>query len=192
MNRALLFTFFLLSARVEAATLWFTPTAAVSRASFDYGGTSLNPGRELVTGIELGVHLMTASAMAQALRVGLDLRQGLGGASDRLYRAKLGVRLDWNEPAFRIGASWFFGDTLVVGRRDRQFNGNSTAVSAALTKGTLRPFVECTFGSYQEGPGFIFLPRRPGDETVETRALLVGIEFPLETAAPEWLYHRQP
>jgi hypothetical protein len=131
---------------------------------------------------------MSASALEQLLRIGLDLRQGLGIH----YSAKLGVHIDWQMSALRLGASWFFGDTFVNRQRDRQFNGNSSAFSLAYTSRDWRPFAEFSFGRYQEGPGFIFLPRHPGNETVDARSFLIGVEFPLETEAPEWLYHRQP
>ena len=181
----LLIAFLLLTVKADASPLWLIPSAAVSRSSFTYDEANPRPGEELFTGLDLSLRLMSASAMNQTLRIGLDLRQGLGEA----YSTKLGVHIDWHHPIFRIGAAWFFGDTLVANRRNRQFNGNSVALSAAAhTSMNWHPYFEYAFGSYHEGPGFIFLPRRPGSEMVETRSFLIGVEFPFEIETPEWLY----
>ena len=177
----------------ESHKAWLTPSAAIVRSDFSYGGTSADPSRETASGLELGLHLLSGSNHGQTFLIGLDLRQVIAQIDSRSqffsrvedFETRLGVRGEWrpnwrHEPA--IGASWFFGDTVVMRQRDLQFNGSSVAVFYSRQIQSWRIFGDIRFGSYQEGPGFIFLPRRPGSETFNSQSITVGAEFPFEVS----------
>jgi hypothetical protein len=158
-------------------------TIALSTTAYTFSDQGPLPGDAKSNEAALGVHVLSHSSGDHSILLGLDARQDLG--SD-LLGTRLGIRGEWRpawsaEPA--LAASWFFGDTFVSRSRDRQYNGDSLALSLAATFNHVRVFAETRLGSYHEGPGFIFLPRRPGDESAGTRSFCVGFIIPIGTTA---------
>jgi hypothetical protein len=177
----------------EAHKAWLTPSIGIIRSDFSYGGTSQDPAHETSSGFELGVRLLSGSNRGQTFLVGLDLRQVIAQIDSRSqffslvedFETRLGVRAEWRpdwrlQPAF--GGAWFFGDTIVMRQRDMQFNGNSFAILTSVQVHALRIFVDMRFGTYQEGPGFIFLPRHPGSQSFSSQSVTIGVELPFEVS----------
>ena len=177
----------------EAHKAWLTPSVGITRSDFTYGGTSQAPAHETSSGLELGVRLLSGSNHGQTFLVGLDLRQVIAQIDSRSqflslvedFETRLGVRAecrpDWRlQPAF--GGAWFFGDTIVMRQRDMQFNGNSFAILSSVHVRALRIFADVRFGTYQEGPGFIFLPRHPGSQSFDSQSVTIGVELPFEVS----------
>jgi hypothetical protein len=177
----------------EARTVWLVPALTFSRQSLTYGES--NSGNELASGVDIAIRLISSSNRDRTLLVGLDLRQNFSQVANRdrfdLAETKLGVRLEGQprwlfQPSFALG--WYFGDTVVVRHRDIQFNGNTLSGSLSLKTGkNLRTFIEASAGTYNEGPGFIMLSRRPGIETLNIKTFEVGIEIPIEFVSPSWI-----
>jgi hypothetical protein len=177
----------------ETHKAWLTPSLGITRSDFSYGGTSQDPAHETSSGLELGIRLLSGSNHGQTFLVGLDLRQVIAQIDSRSqffslledFETRLGVRAEWRpdwrlQPAF--GGAWFFGDTIVMHQRDMQFNGNSFAILSSAQVHAVRVFIDIRFGTYQEGPGFIFLPRHPGSQNFDSQSVTIGAELPFEVS----------
>lgn len=170
----------------DAERNWqFTPGIEVHRTTLKFDEEGPGSGQELASGLSLAARLTTGTNLAKTFSVGLDLRQSFARADGQsdfgILATRLGVRGDWLVfENWHFGAAWYFGDTIVVRHHDRQYNGTSAAFSLSTQGGGSAVwFVQYSFGSYREGPGFITLSRRPGDESLHQQSVGFGVEFPI-------------
>lgn len=187
----------------DSRPVWLQPAVSLTRSSFAYdaacgcsGAAPLDAviGTELVTGLELGAALMAPSDRDRRFSIGFDFRQAFARADGRtgldILATKLGIRMElspkWAKRS-SIGAAWFFGDTIVIRHHDRQYNGHTLAVFAVYDAGAMRWLIEASGAVHREGPGFISLSRRAGDETLTSRTLKLAAEFPFDVPMPNWL-----
>ncbi len=189
-----LFVSIVIASQVEASPPgpkdWsLAPGVELLRSALSFSEAGAGQGQELASGLSFSLRLISGTNLAETFSVSLDLRQSFARSDGRrdlgLLATRLGVRGDWLlSETWWFGATWYFGDTVVVRHHDRQYNGTSTAFSLSMRgAGAAVWFLQFTFGSYQEGPGFIALSRRPGDDGLHLRSLGVGVEFPFQPAS---------
>lgn len=173
-------------ALIDADQNWrIAPGIELFRASLSFDESGPGAGQELASGFTIAGRLIAGSNLAKTFSIGLDLRQSFARADGQvdfgILATRLGVRGDWLiNDRWHLGAAWYFGDTVVVRHHDRQYNGTSATFSlSARAAGPAIWYLQYSFGSYQEGPGFITLTRRPGEESLRLQAIGIGVEFPI-------------
>lgn len=173
-------------ALIDADQNWrIAPGFELFRAALSFDETGPGAGQELASGLTIGGRLIAGSNLAKTFAIGLDLRQSFaradGQAGFGIFATRLGVRGDWLVSEYwRVGAAWYFGDTVVVRHHDRQYNGTSASFSLSTRGGGSAVWsLHYSFGSYNEGPGFITLSRRPGEESLRLQTIGIGVEFPI-------------
>lgn len=170
-------------------TYTLAPSVDILRSSLSFDDRSLRSGSELASGVVLGLRLVSDTNASKTFAIGFDLRQTFARSDNTsslgILATRLGVRGDWLvNDRFQLGAAWYFGDTIVIRHRDLQYNGSTAAVFFVFGNSqTPRWFLSGSFGGYQEGPGFILLSRRPGNERMEQKSISVGFEYPFSIAA---------
>jgi hypothetical protein len=153
--------------------------AGLAHNEFSFSDTTAFSGQATANGIDLSLRARTpVNGGEHTPSVGLELGQFI---ASRFLATRLGVRLEtWVfEPATALAMTWYFGDTFVARDRDRQYNGDSAALSISHDWNGLRGYLEGRIGSYREGPGFITLSRAPGNDQSGGRGLTIGIIAPM-------------
>lgn len=187
------------TAFAESSSVWIEPSLSITRTEISFEGSSADPGKSLASGLDLGLSLISATAMQKRLRLGLLARQTFSRTEQAsmfdLSETRLGLSGDWSisfigDP--RFGLAYYFGDTWTIRSRERQYNGSSFTPSFSFSWKSVRPQIWASFGNYSEGPGFIFLNRKPGDESLTVRMVGIGLLWSYEAERPGWIAPSNP